>query len=170
MDTGPRMSTRNPFAFELYQGIANLAEETGPRTSICDFEAPRDHAEMTYARDRFKELAGIGSSADTPLASAFHDMDEAYCSYGNAMLFHGIEIGLAFAAYRDALAAIFPERSCPACKGHGTTGVVAPFDAMPPGERAPVDCSVCHGEGYVAGRFGPAAKPPAPRVVDTAAD
>lgn len=164
------MSTRNPFAFELYQGIANLAEETGPRTSICDFESPREDAAFKYARDRFMHLAGIGRGLDTPLASAFHEMDEAYLAYANAMLFHGIEMGVTFAAYRDALAALFPERTCPACRGHGTTGGVAPYDTRPPGDRAPVDCEVCRGEGYVAARFGPAAPVPAPRELDTAAD
>ena len=131
-DPGPWLGTRNRFAFELLQGLHELAEEGG------------DSAAYDQARDAYRRVAGIPRHLTDDLATrAFYDLDECAHAWANAMFGHGIEAGMAFAAYRDALLTLFPEKVCARCRGVGTTGAV--------------DCGLCQGAGYVPARFGPEA-------------
>jgi len=137
---GPSLRVDAPFAYELYQGLLELEEQT------CSFEAPRSLAAYTGMRELFMRATGLRDDdlRGEPMHRAFHAVDEAAFAWASNSFDHGLRVGMAFERYRRELTVLFPEVSCPACHGKGTG----------------VGCDRCTGRGYVPARFGP------PAVVD----
>jgi len=81
----------------------------------------------------------------------FGELEELAMSYGTESYFEGMRYGIAADSFRRALLVLHEVDVCPSCRGNGTQGLSAPYDVNPPGERIPVDCATCGGEGHLKG-------------------
>jgi len=120
---------------------SSLCSSTQPR--VCS-HAPREFAALECASEVF-----MRALPTKELRVQFGELEELAMSYATESYFEGIRYGIAADAFRRSLLVLHEGDVCMACGGRGTQRLSAPYDVNPPGERIPVDCTTCGGEGYV---------------------